>query len=189
MDRNKRLHLLVLSSLLAALSVVLTRFFSASIPVGGFPSLRIGLGPIPVILAGFIGGPVAGAAVGTVADLTGYMVNPFGGAFVPAITLIQALTGALPVLIYRAIGGGRSKRGDLKGYFVSIGLAQIILRAIAMPFILAPLTGWPVLSHMIIGLATQGLMVPVYSAAIHFLLRGESLPIAQGTLNAARPGR
>lgn len=96
--RRPRLSIYVLSAaaILTALSIVLTRF--ASVMALGGQSIRIGLGAVPIMLAGLLLGPVAGAMTGLAADLIGVLINPMG-MFHPGFTLTSMLTGLLPGLV------------------------------------------------------------------------------------------
>ncbi len=101
--RNKtRLDIRTLTSaaVLTALSVVLTRF--ASFMALGGQSIRIGLGSIPLVIAGLLLGPVAGGMAGLAADLIGVMINLMGATFHPGFTLTSMLTGLLPGLVILA---------------------------------------------------------------------------------------
>lgn len=80
-------------SLLTAVSIVLTRLFAVAVPIGGHTVLRLSFGEIPIMLAGVLFGPLAGAVTGAAADLIGYLINPFGGPFFPGFTVTAALTG------------------------------------------------------------------------------------------------
>jgi ECF transporter S component (folate family) len=91
---------LVKAGLLAGLSIVFTRVFSFMIPLAGLPALRIGFGSLPITLAGILFGPLVGGAVGTVADLIGFLINPMGGAYFPGFTLSSALNGVIPGLVF-----------------------------------------------------------------------------------------
>lgn len=81
---------------LTAVSIVLTRVFGFIIPVAGVGALRISFGEIPLILAGILFGPWAGAITGVASDLIGYAINSHGGAFFPGFALSAALTGFIP---------------------------------------------------------------------------------------------
>ncbi len=69
---------MVISALLAALSIVLGKFLN--IPIGD--SIRISFENLPVIMSSIFFGPVVGAITGAAADivgciLKGYSINPF----------------------------------------------------------------------------------------------------------------
>ncbi|HHU60436.1 MAG: folate family ECF transporter S component [Bacillota bacterium] len=82
--------------LLTAVSIVLTRVFGIGIPIAGFVGLRITLGEVPLILAGLLFGPLAGAIAGIASDVIGYLINQFGGPFFPGFAISAAITGFLP---------------------------------------------------------------------------------------------
>lgn len=91
---------LIVISLLAALSIVLTRFLSFMLPVAGILGIRISFGDIPIMLAGLLFGPIAGALTGIVADVIGAVfLSPYG--FFPGFTLTAALVGAIPPILMR----------------------------------------------------------------------------------------
>lgn len=100
---------LVMASLLTGLSIILTRFISVMIPLGGLPALRFGLGGVPIIISGIMFGPIAGGLTGIVADLVGFMINPQGGYF-PGFTLSAALQGIIPALLYLRINQARKDK-------------------------------------------------------------------------------
>lgn len=80
-------------ALLTALSVVLSRLLSINTH-----SLRLGLGNVPIILAGLLYGAFGGALVGFAADLTGaLLLSSFG--YMPLLALSPLLTGAIPALL------------------------------------------------------------------------------------------
>ncbi|NJP40069.1 folate family ECF transporter S component [Oscillospiraceae bacterium HV4-5-C5C] len=89
------LRKLAVLALFTALSVLFTRIFSFTLGSG---SLRIGLGPLPVMLAGILLGPWSGLTCGLVADVLGFMLFP-SGTFHPGFTLAAGLEGCLPGLI------------------------------------------------------------------------------------------
>lgn len=98
---NTKTKKIILAALLIALSMVLTRFLSANLPISGNNSIRLSIGFFPIMLAGIILGPFYGMAVGAAADLLGYFVNSSGGAYFPPITLTSALVGLVAYLVYR----------------------------------------------------------------------------------------
>ncbi len=94
MKRKIDTRSLVISAVLTALSIVITRLLSLQIT----PELRIGFGPLPIILVGIMYGPFLGALSGLTADLVGIMITLLG-AFHPGFTLSAVLTGLLPGLV------------------------------------------------------------------------------------------
>ncbi|GAB6108571.1 folate family ECF transporter S component [Fusibacter bizertensis] len=94
---------IVKAALLATISIVLTRFLSLMLMLGGLPALRVGFGSIPLIMSGMMFGPVIGGITGIVADLVGYMINPMGGTFFPGFTLSAALYGVIAGILFKNI--------------------------------------------------------------------------------------
>lgn len=126
---NKRriaTSIIVKASLLATISIILTRFLSPMIPLGGVPALRIGFGSIPLILSGMMFGPVVGAITGVVADLAGVLINP-QGSFFPGFTLSSALFGVISGLLFFKL-----KIHKLKTNFNFINALVMVIFAIAM---------------------------------------------------------
>lgn len=93
---------LVTSSLLTAISIILTRFLSVMIPLAGLPALRFGFGEVPIMITGMLFGPVAGGISGLVADLVGSTLFP-QGAFFPGFTVSSMLWGIIPGMFYSII--------------------------------------------------------------------------------------
>lgn len=89
---------LVVASLLAGLSIILTRFASIMLAGG---TIRLGFGSLPLILSGIVLGPFAGALTGIVSDLLGVLIMS-QGSFHPGFTLSAALTGMIPALVVMA---------------------------------------------------------------------------------------
>ena len=93
---NKKLSVnnLTKIAILAALSVVLRRYFTVTIPV----NQKIGIGYMPIILSGMLYGPWLGGLTGALADVVGMLINP-DGVFHPGFTLSAFLIGFGPGLI------------------------------------------------------------------------------------------
>lgn len=84
---------LVVLAFLTALSVVLSRLLSVNTH-----NVRVGLGNVPILLAGLLYGPFAGALVGFGADLTGaLLLSSFG--YMPLMGISPLLLGAIPGLM------------------------------------------------------------------------------------------
>ena len=80
---------LCLAALLAAMSLILGKFLQIPTPFAEF--VRISFENLPVILAGLVLGPLAGAMTGAVADLVGCLA--YGYSINPLITLGAASVG------------------------------------------------------------------------------------------------
>lgn len=109
LEKN-RTHILVFGGLLIAISVVLKLLFEIYIPLGGFPSLRINLNSIPIMLGGFILGPIPGFIIGVVSDILCYIIKPNGPLFL-GFTLSSGLTGLIPAILWKYL-----KNKNLKAF-------------------------------------------------------------------------
>jgi len=156
---------LVYAALLTALSIVATRLLSLRIPIGGVESVRIGFGPLPVLLSGIWLGPLWGGLVGLAADLVGFALQPVG-AYLPQITLVSVLRGLLPALIIRLY-----KRTDLAGLSLAIAIPQILLSLVIMPLILLQAFGVPVIVNVPMRALTQLIAIPIYVTIARVLVR------------------
>ena len=90
MDKKNKLTVDMVTkiAILAALSVVLRRFFTITIPV----NQKIGLGYMPIMLSGILFGPLVGGLTGAMADVVGMLLNP-DGMFHPGFTLSAFIMG------------------------------------------------------------------------------------------------
>ncbi len=85
---------LVVMALLAAISIILARFFVVYLS----SSIRISFGNIPILLASLLLGPLAGGLTGVVADVLGAtLFSPFG--YYPPLSIPPLLVGILPALL------------------------------------------------------------------------------------------
>jgi riboflavin transporter len=91
---------IALAAMMASIAVILTRFMSIIIPLGGYPSLSIDFGSVPIIISGIFLGPLYGGIVGLVSDLVGFIINNRGGVFHFGFTLNAILTGVIPGLLF-----------------------------------------------------------------------------------------
>ena len=114
---------LVSVSLLTAMSIIFTRFFSFIIPIAGLPALRFGLGEAPLMMAGMVYGPALGGLGGLAADLIGVVVNP-QGAYFPGFTLSSMLWGILPGLFFYK---RNNKNINIKGVFIVVSITYFIV--------------------------------------------------------------
>ncbi len=87
---------LVIAALFAALSLALKPF-----TIYLLPTARLSFIDVPIILSGIMLGPVWGAAVGVVADISGYLFFDTSGAALNVfITAAKAVIGFVPGLIF-----------------------------------------------------------------------------------------
>ena len=120
-----RTRIVVNCGLLIAISIVLKILFEVYIPLGGFPSLRLNITALPIMLSGILFGPLAGFAVGFISDILCFIIKP-GGPFFIGFTLANALTGFIPGLLFMML---RKKEIKHLEWFnlVFIALAAVIL--------------------------------------------------------------
>jgi len=97
-----RTKVVVNCGLLIAISIVLKILLEVYIPLGGFPSLRLNITALPIMLSGILLGPIAGFAVGFISDLLCFVIKP-GGPFFIGFTLASGLTGFIPGLLFMLI--------------------------------------------------------------------------------------
>ena len=92
---------LVTLALLAAISVVLARFI---IPMPN-PTMRFSIEAVPMIIAGFLFGPIPGAIVGLVADFVGCLFSGYGynPVFSVPPILLGLSSGLLRPLLYKRV--------------------------------------------------------------------------------------
>lgn len=100
---DSKVHRVVMTALLAALTCVATMVVRVPSPTGGY----VNLGDTVVLLGAFLLGPVYGAISGGIGSmladlLTGYM------AYAPATLIIKAAMAAAAAVWYRASRGYRS---------------------------------------------------------------------------------
>lgn len=174
---NKTTRRLAYLAVLVALNVVLTRVASLRVAIGGVEGIRIGFGGLPVILAGVLWGPGAGALVGGIGDVVGYFINPMG-AYMPHFTLTAALTGAIPALVLKLIH--QEHYPSLGALLLGILVGQTVTSLILVPYFLESLFGipWrPLLMPRIIG---QAVHIPAYAFFIYALVRRAGLAARLG---------
>lgn len=109
-------RVLIISSLLAAMSIVLGKYLQ--IPVGD--SIRISFENLPVLMAGIFFGPVVGAVTGAAADLIGCFVK--GYAVNPIITCGAACIGFVSGAVYHFF----PRRKELARVAASVMSAHIL---------------------------------------------------------------
>ena len=124
-EKNKKnLRVLVFASILCALTVILSQY--ASIKIG--TSHRIGLGSLPIILAGCFFGPIVGMAVGFVGDLVGCLAYYGLGYWIPLITVGCAMEG----LLAGFLGKKLTKPALVLSAFVPHIVGSMIIKSVAL---------------------------------------------------------
>lgn len=118
---------ITMMALFSAISIIATRFLSFMIPLGGFPTLSIGFGGIPIMLSGILFGPISGAITGLVSDLAGFLINDRGGVYHVGFTINSVLTGFIPGIIVWMIKKGAIKNAVIAAinYILLFGATAI----------------------------------------------------------------
>lgn len=144
-------------ALLSGLSIVLSRILSIRIPIGQIEGVRIGFGPLPLIIASFLLSPIDGAICGIISDIVGYFINPMG-PYVPIFTIISMLRGLLPGLLLL-------HRKDLSfiDYLMAIMISQGATSVILVPLSLKLVFGIPLKPILFPAIISQAILIPIYS--------------------------
>jgi riboflavin transporter len=167
---KKTTYKIVVSGLLIAISIVLTRLFSFTFPVLNFPASRLSIGFVPIILAGILLGPVWGIAVGALADAIGFVISSAGQSlpYSPLITVVSALVGLLSFFVYYIfIKIPKGLRISL-----TISITLIICSMFLQPMALSQLTGIPYWAMFSGRLLVNLVSIPVYCVLIYYIIRG-----------------
>ena len=162
---------LVKLAMLVALSIVLTRYASFRFFIGPVEGIRIGFGSLPIMLAGFMFGPVAGGLVGGVADVLGYIMDPMkSGVYMPQFTLISIMNGIVPWLIWSGLKKLTS-RDCMFNYAVAIAFAQILFGLVVTPVVLLYAFKIPIVATFIPRLVAVLIQIPLYTIFVTVLIK------------------
>jgi ECF transporter S component (folate family) len=153
--------------LLVAVSIVLSRMVPVIVPFAGIPALRIGFGQVPVMLAGILFGPGAGAVTGALADLIGSTLFPIGPYF-PGFTLSYAVFGCLPVIIWRQFPRDKAGYWTLFLAVFLTSLAVSVLNTIWLAM-LSQRAVWVLLPPRLLASLLQ---VPIHTLVLHYSIQG-----------------
>ena len=88
MYKKINVRIIAIIGLLTALQVVLSRFLS----IVNIPTMKIGFGFLPILLAALILGPLYAGIVGALSDIIGALLFPIGTYF-PGFTVTAFITG------------------------------------------------------------------------------------------------
>jgi riboflavin transporter len=164
---RKTTYAIIVSGLLVALSIVLTRVFSANLIIVGVPATRLSIGFLPIIICGMVIGPVWGFFAGGLADALGFLIFP-NGTYFPLISLTSALAGLLPGLIACSV----KKAPDWLKALLCVSAVQILCSMLLQTYWLTLLYGkafellfWP---RAIVALGT----IPIYFIFVLSVITG-----------------
>ena len=117
----KSVKALTLSSLLAAMSVVIGIFCKSFMNFGD-GLFRISFENLPIILSGIMFGPIVGAAVGIASDLISYLLSPQIYPINVIVTLGAGMIGAVSGLVSKYI----VKKGGNLQIIVSTAASHLV---------------------------------------------------------------
>lgn len=170
-------HILTQLALLLAISVVLS-MLGVMLPIAGISGLKITFSYLPIMLAGFIFGPAAGALVGALTDILGYVIKFHAyGPYFPGFTITMALSGVLPVLIYKLLGGNNEKINLLR-LTIAITITSLFVTTVDTYFlqILYGQAFWVILPARIV---KEVILIPIKIISLNIVLKLYKLLISQ----------
>lgn len=154
-------------SLLIAMSIVLSRMASIRIAIGSVEGIRIGFGKLPIILGSLMFGPLYGGIVGALSDMVGYIIQPIG-PYMPHFTVISALVGILPPVLFRFLGADDY---HIIKIAIVIGITTGITELLFIPYTLHFLFGIPWQVLMIPRLISVPVTILLYTYIVHIFIR------------------
>lgn len=166
----KRYTPLTTTALLSALSVILTRFGSFRVPMGGAEGIRIGFGSLPNVLAGMIFGPIYGGVSAGVADIVGMIVSPMG-AFMPQFTLTAVLGGAIPGLMFRIFKQNPRKEPGLFWLGLCIATGTVLISCGLTPYFIHTLFGLDFKTIIVPRILTAIFEIPIYAIVAKTIMK------------------
>jgi len=170
-------HVLTQLALLLAMAVILS-MLGVMLPIAGINGLKITFSYLPIMIAGFVFGPIAGALVGALSDILGYVVKFYAyGPYFPGFTLTTALSGALPVLIYRFLGG-KSEKAALFRISLAVALTSLFVTTLDTYF-LQVLYGQAFLVILPARIVKEVILIPIKIISLNIVLKLYKLLLSQ----------
>lgn len=163
MSKLKNMKVLTTAAMLAAAGIILGFF---KLPISNI--LEIRFSSLPIMIAGWLFGPVVGGIVGGLVDIGGYIIRPTG-PFVPAFTLDTILTGVIfGLILYR-------KNLSIKRLIVASVINAVIVNMILNTFWLSLLYKMPFMATFIARLPKECITVPLYTFVLYVIMK----PVSQ----------
>ncbi|MBE6546985.1 MAG: folate family ECF transporter S component [Ruminococcaceae bacterium] len=136
----KNVRTLTLIAMLTAMSVVIGIFCKSFLNFGG-GLFRITFENLPIILTGFLFGPILGGVVGIASDMISYLLS--GQMYPPnlIVTLGAAAVGVVSGIVFRLCG----KKKKTVSIVLSAATAHVVGSMIIKPIGLFQFYGWATL--------------------------------------------
>ncbi|MCQ2735738.1 MAG: folate family ECF transporter S component [bacterium] len=150
-------------AILIALSVLLRKFLTIPLPAG-----VLNFGGFPIILAGLMMGPAAGALTGALSDIAGAAIAPHG-PYIPFFTITSAITGIIPPVIVKFFP--QKDRSSFPAALAAAGAAQIATKILMIPFIMQFCFGIPAEIYMVKSIAAEIIHIPAYAFFSHEIIK------------------
>lgn len=155
---------LIALALLVALEIILTRFLSFYVPLFGTTGFRAGFGHVPIILAGLLFGPIAGAMVGITGDVLGtFLFSPF--PYFPGFTLSAALLGILSGLIMKLM----KQRISFVKLLVLVYACEFIVSILMNTLFVSMIYGTPYIVLLFPRFISSSIMAVAYTIILYVL--------------------
>ncbi|NLL81585.1 MAG: folate family ECF transporter S component [Tissierellia bacterium] len=170
--RKMDIRTVVKAGFLVAISIVMTRFVSIMIPIGGAQGLRVSFGEVPIILSGFMFGPLVGGITGVAADILGMLINP-QGPYYPGFTISSMLWGTIPGLLTYIFKRNSSSASGFSVKFIAIivAITYIIVAMILNTYWLSNLYGTAFFILLPVRFLNAIVSIPVTTIVLNVLLK------------------
>ena len=122
----------------------------------------VSFGGFPIILSGYLLGPISGFIVGGVTDVVAFIVRPSSFGFNILFTLTSALTGIIPIVVTRLLGEKYPNYTFIK-VLIGVLLGQIITSVVLVPIFTAFLYKKVFIVEAGKALLKQAISIPIYA--------------------------